>query len=279
MPESVYSYVDQTLHCGSVPLADIARRIGTPTYVYSADAVLERYRAYDQAFGAVPHRVCYAVKANSNLGLLKLLASVGAGFDIVSGGELFRVLKAGGDPDKIVFSGVGKTAQEIEYALENKIHSFNAESQPELTLIDALAARVGMRARVALRVNPDVDATTHPYISTGLREHKFGVDVSEAEGIYSSALKCSNLLLDGVSCHIGSQLLDTGPMMEAFDKVIALTDRLRGSGVPIRTLDLGGGLGVPYKPADASPSIQTFIDRICSKVAGKDLQVFIEPGR
>jgi len=241
--------------------------------------VLDRYRAYDEAFGTAPHQICYAVKANSNLSLLRLLAHAGAGFDIVSGGELFRVLKAGGDPGKVVFSGVGKTAQEIEFALEQRIHSFNSESEPELSLIDALASRRAARARVALRVNPDVDASTHPYISTGLREHKFGVNIAEAEEIYLRSLNSASLLLDGVSCHIGSQLLDTAPMMAAFDKMVALAERLRAKRVPIRTLDLGGGLGVPYKPDDVMPSIGSFIRAICEKVAGLGLTVTIEPGR
>lgn len=274
-----FEYVDGTLSCDGVALADIVRRCGTPTYVYSAGAILERYRAYDEAFGEAAHQVCYAVKANSNLSLLRLLAEAGAGFDIVSGGELFRVLRAGGDPGKVVFSGVGKTAQEIEYALENGIHSFNSESEAELSLIDSLAARHAIQARVALRVNPDVDASTHPYISTGLRQHKFGVDISEVEAMYQRALQHTNLLLEGVSCHIGSQLLDTGPMMEAFDKMVALVDRLRAAGIPIQTLDLGGGLGVPYKPSEPTPSIAAFIQEMCAKVAGRGLRVMIEPGR
>jgi diaminopimelate decarboxylase len=276
---SAFEYRQDTLYCEGVALADIARRAGTPLYVYSAAAILERYQAYDDAFGSAPHRICYAVKANSNLSILSLLAKQGAGFDIVSGGELFRVLKAGGDPAKVVFSGVGKTAAEIEYALETGIDSFNSESEAELSLIDALAARRGVQASVALRANPDVDATTHPYISTGLREHKFGIDISEVEALYGRARSLANLRLEGVSCHIGSQILDTGPMMEAFDKMIALVDRLRAAGLPIRTLDLGGGLGVPYKPADAAPSISEFIAAMCAKIEGKSLQIMIEPGR
>jgi diaminopimelate decarboxylase len=251
-----FSYREDTLYCDGVALADIARRAGTPVYVYSGAAILGRYQAYDQAFGDAPHQICYAVKANSNLSILRLLAEHGCGFDIVSGGELFRVLKAGGDPGKVVFSGVGKVGAEIEYALENGIHSFNCESEAELALIDALAARRGVQASVAVRVNPDVNATTHPYISTGLREHKFGVDISEVGALYDRARSLANLRLEGVSCHIGSQILDTGPMMEAFDKMIALVERLRAAGLPIHSLDLGGGLGVPYRPTDASPSIE-----------------------
>lgn len=272
-------YRDHSLYLENVPLADVARREGTPCYVYSRAAILDRFRAYDQAFGSAPHKVCYAVKANSNLSILKLLAEAGAGFDIVSGGELFRVLRAGADPDSVVFSGVGKTSQDVDYAIEHKIRSFNCESEPELALIDALASRRGIKARVALRVNPDVDAATHPYISTGLREHKFGIDIAEAEAVYERAREFSSLALDGVSCHIGSQITDTAPMLEVVDKMIALVKRLRARGLPIRTLDLGGGLGVAYKPSDKAPSICEYIQALCRRAAGHDLELLIEPGR
>jgi diaminopimelate decarboxylase len=272
-------YRDQTLYSEDVPLADIARSEGTPCYVYSSAAILDRFRAYDQAFGDQPHRVCYAVKANSNLAILKLLAEAGAGFDIVSGGELFRVLKAGANPELVIFSGVGKTAPEIEYALEHKIKSFNCESEPELALIDSLASRRGIQARVALRVNPDVDAATHPYISTGLRQHKFGIDIAGAEAVYDRARSLESLVLEGVSCHIGSQILDIAPMLSVFDKMVALTERLRSRGIPIRSLDLGGGLGVPYKTGDKSPSICEYIQAMRSKVSGHNLEILIEPGR
>src|SRR5437879_6516029 len=204
----MFSYLDQSLYCEQAPLADIARSAGTPCYVYSSGTILENYRAYDEGLGALPHMVCYAVKANGALAILSLLAKAGAGFDIVSGGELYAVLKAGGDAGRVVFSGVGKTSDEIDFALEKGIHSFNCESEPELALIDALAARHGVRAAFALRVNPDVDANTHPYISTGLREHKFGIDIHEAEAIYGRARAFQNLEARGVSCHIGSQLMD-----------------------------------------------------------------------
>jgi len=272
-------YRDQTLYLEDVPLADIARREGTPSYVYSSAAILDRFQAYEKSFGEVPHKVCYAVKANSNLAILKLLAEAGAGFDIVSGGELFRVLKAGADPAAVIFSGVGKTAQEIDYALEHRIRSFNSESEPELALIDSLAARRGLQARVALRVNPDVDAATHPYISTGLREHKFGIDIAGAEEVYERARAFEHLLLEGVSCHIGSQITDIAPMLEVFHKMIALVERLRARGLPIRTLDLGGGLGVPYKPGDQAPSICEYIQAMCRGTSGHNLEILIEPGR
>jgi diaminopimelate decarboxylase len=274
-----YSYQQHTLHCGRVSLADIAAQIGTPCYVYSAGDILERYRAYDEAFGDQPHQICYAVKANSNVSLLRLLAEAGAGFDIVSGGELYRVLKAGGDPLKVVFSGVGKTREEIEYALDQQIHTFNTESEAELELIDELAGKHGVIARVALRVNPDVDASTHPYISTGLSEHKFGVDISEVEGVYARAKRLQHLALEGVSCHIGSQLLDTDPMMETVDKMLALVARLRANDIPITHLDLGGGLGVAYKPQDKAPGIADVVSAVRAKVHGHNLTIMLEPGR
>jgi diaminopimelate decarboxylase len=272
-------YRDHTLYLEDVALADIARREGTPSYVYSRAAILDRFQAYERAFEHIPHTVCYAVKANSNLSILKLLAEAGAGFDIVSGGELFRVLKAGADPAVIIFSGVGKTAQEIDFALEHQIKSFNCESEPELALIDSLAARRGIRARVALRVNPDVDAVTHPYISTGLRQHKFGIDIAAAEAVYERARPLENLLLEGVSCHIGSQITDIAPMLEVFDKMIALVERLRARGLSIRTLDLGGGLGVAYQPGDQTLSICEFIQAMCRRTFGHGLEILIEPGR
>ena len=272
-------YRDHTLYAENVPLADIARREGTPCYVYSRAAIEDRFKAYDAAFGGTPHRVCYAVKANGNLSILKLLAEAGAGFDIVSGGELFRVLKAGASADRVIFSGVGKTGQEIDYALEHRIHGFNCESEPELALIDSLAGRRRVQAAVALRVNPDVDASTHPYISTGLREHKFGIDIAEAEAVYERTRAFENLSLEGVSCHIGSQILEIQPMREVFDKMVALVERLRTRGIPIRSLDLGGGLGVAYKPGETAPAIGDYVRAMCERVAGLDLEILVEPGR
>lgn len=273
------AYQDRALYCDGVALTDIAADAGTPCYVYSARAILENYRAYDTAFGSQPHTVCYAVKANSNLAILKLLAQAGAGFDIVSGGELYRVLKAGGDPQKIVFSGVGKTAPEIDAALTAGIFVFNCESEPELALIDALAHRRGMQARIAMRVNPDVDAATHAYISTGRLAHKFGIDISSAEAVYERACQYENLLLEGVSCHIGSQLMNPAPVMEAVDRVLDLIDRLRSKGFDIRHADLGGGLGVAYKPEDSTPAISKFIEQMCVGLKGRGLHAMIEPGR
>jgi diaminopimelate decarboxylase len=275
----MFRYIEKTLYCEDVPLDQIARKAGTPAYVYSTQIILDNYRAYDEAFGELPHAVCYAVKANSSLGVLSLLAKAGSGFDIVSSGELFRVLKAGGDPAKVVFSGVGKTAAEVEYALASGIHSFNCESEAEIALIDALAGRMGLRADFSLRVNPDVNAATHPYVATGLRDHKFGVDIAEAEAVYDRARSLGSVTASGVSCHIGSQLLDTDPVMEAVDKVLELIERLRAAGHGIRHVDFGGGLGVAYKSADSSPEIRSFIGKLKAKAEGRGLAVMVEPGR
>jgi diaminopimelate decarboxylase len=274
-----YHYQGDTLCLEDTPLADVAAAAGTPCYVYSSWDILERYHAYDDSFGAQPRLVCYAVKANSNLSILKLLAEQGSGFDIVSGGELFRVLSAGGDPDKIVFSGVGKTRDEIDWAIRSRIHSFNCESAAELELVESMAARRGVKVRVALRVNPDVEAATHPYISTGLKEHKFGIGIEEAEKLYIRAKGMSSVIPEGVSCHIGSQMLDTRPVMEAVDKLLELVERLRAHEVPIRSIDFGGGLGVQYQPQQSQPDIVAFVKMMCRKVEGKELTVMVEPGR
>lgn len=278
MPQP-FHYQDGVLFCEQVELAPLAEKAGTPLYVYSAGAILQNYRSYTSGLEGIPHRVCYAVKANGSLGILRLLKQEGAGFDIVSGGELFRVMEAGGDPASIVFSGVGKTRDEIELALERGIHSFNCESEAELALISSLASRLGRQASIALRVNPDVDAATHPYISTGLREHKFGIDIAEVEQVYERARSLPGLKLEGVSCHIGSQLLDAAPLVEAATKMLALVERLRGNGFAIKYFDLGGGLGVPYKPADPRPNSADFLARVRELIAGKDLFLLFEPGR
>ncbi len=275
----MFVYSGNDLYCEGMPLADIAAAVGTPAYVYSTQSILDNLRAYDEALAGVPHTVCYAVKANSTLAVLSLLARAGSGFDIVSGGELYRVLQAGGDPSKVVFSGVGKTAEEVEYALASGIKSFNCESEAELALIDALAARRAVQAGFAIRVNPDVDPATHPYISTGLSDHKFGIDIAEAEMVYARARQFRNLSPHGVSCHIGSQILDTDPIIEAVDKLLALVDRLRAAGHPIRHIDLGGGLGVAYRSGDQAPGIRGFVARLCERVQRTDLEVTVEPGR
>ena len=275
----MFSYSGSDLYCDQAPLEDIAGEVGTPAFVYSAGAILENYRAYHEALAGLPHRVCYAVKANSSLAILALLAKAGAGFDIVSGGELYRVLQAGGDPGQVVFSGVGKTPDEVEYALTRGIHSFNCESESEMALIDSLAARHGVKAAFAVRVNPDVDAATHPYISTGLSEHKFGIAISEAPGVYERARKFENLSADGVSCHIGSQILDPSPILEAVDKVLDLAARLREAGHAIRHLDLGGGLGIAYRPGEKAPEIRVFLAGLHDRLRASGLCVMVEPGR
>ena len=275
----MFSYSHNDLYCEQVPLADLAAAVGTPAYVYSSQAILDNFRAYDGAFGDVPHAVCYAVKANSSLAVLSLLARAGAGFDIVSGGELYRVIQAGGDPAKVVFSGVGKTAAEVEYALASGIHSFNCESETELALIDSLAARRGVKAGFAVRVNPDVDASTHPYISTGLSQHKFGIAIDQAVAVYNRSRALRNIIAEGVSCHIGSQILDPTPILEAVDKVLALAGALQAEGHPIRHIDLGGGLGVAYHGGEAGPEIGGFIQSLKERLCASGLKVMIEPGR
>ena len=275
----MFSYCHNDLLCEGVTLDDIARRTGTPVYVYSAQAILDAFRAYRESLAGIDHTICYAVKANANLAILSMLAREGSGFDIVSGGELFRVLRAGGDPAKIVYSGVGKTAEEVDYALATGIHSFNCESESELALIDALAARRGVKAAFAIRVNPDVDAATHPYISTGLSEHKFGIDISEAPAVYERARAFRNLEARAVSCHIGSQILDLNPMLEAVEKVVALACRLRDAGHPVSDIDLGGGLGVPYREGDPPPQIRSFVKQVRARFEGRGFAVLVEPGR
>ena len=267
------------LHCEGVDLAAIAGEVGTPCYVYSATAIVEAWQAYDAAFGDLPHQVCYAVKANSSLGVLALLAKRGAGFDIVSGGELYRVLKAGGDPAKVVFSGVGKTRHEIDFALDSGIASFNCESEAELAEINAAAAARGITANFSMRVNPDVDAVTHPYISTGLRDHKFGIDLAAAPGVYRRSRAFPNLRAAGVSCHIGSQILDYSPILEAAGKVLSLVETLQAEGFAIDHVDLGGGLGISYQPADTAPLIADFIASLKDRLGRDHLTVMIEPGR
>jgi diaminopimelate decarboxylase len=274
-----FFYREGQLHCEEVELKTLVAHYGTPAYVYSKRAILARWNDYERALTGIPHRVCFAVKANSNLAVLAILARAGAGFDIVSGGELQRVLKAGGDPATVVFSGVGKTAPEIELALEKRIHSFNCESETEIGLLSSLAAARGVTASIALRVNPDVNAKTHPYISTGLREHKFGVDIAAAEDIYRRASCLPGIAVEGVSCHIGSQLLEIEPLLEAADKTLALVARLRAEGMHIRFLDLGGGLGVQYRPEERSASIGEFAARLRPKLDALHLTLMLEPGR
>lgn len=275
----MFSYHEDILICDQVPLTQIAEGAGTPCYVYSAHDILESWQCYDRAFGTLPHEVCYAVKANSNLAILALLAKAGSGFDIVSAGELFRVLQAGGDPARVVFSGVGKTAAEMEFAITHGIHSFNCESEAELEVLNAVAGRAGAKINFALRVNPDVNAATHPYISTGLRQHKFGIDLSEAPDVYARASRLGHLAATGVSCHIGSQILELDPLLEAAEKVLALAASLRDAGHPIDHVDLGGGLGIAYQPGDHPPAIAQLVERLGKVIAESGFKIMVEPGR
>ncbi|MGC8759758.1 MAG: diaminopimelate decarboxylase [Bryobacteraceae bacterium] len=274
-----FHYRHGVLHCEDVDLRDIASQAGTPCYVYSSAALLDGWRAFEQGLAGLPHLVCFAVKANGNLAVLRLLAEAGAGFDIVSGGELYRVLRAGADPARVVFSGVGKTRQEIDAALEAGIHSFNCESEEELHLLSALASRTGRTARAAIRVNPDIDAATHPYISTGLRRHKFGIPMEEAEELYLRAAALPGIALEGASCHIGSQLLDIAPLMAAADRMAAFVERLREKGIAVKFLDLGGGLGVPYRRQDPAPDVASYLRHVRRVAEELRVELLVEPGR
>ncbi|MFZ5928855.1 MAG: diaminopimelate decarboxylase [Acidobacteriota bacterium] len=274
-----FEYRDGVLFCEQVDLTEVAGRAGTPCYVYSAGALRRAFGVFEEGLAGTPHLVCFAVKANGNLAVLRLLAEAGAGFDIVSGGELFRVLRAGADPAKIVFSGVGKTREEIEAALQAGIHSFNCESEAELMLLSSLAQRLGKTARAAIRVNPDVDAATHPYISTGLKRHKFGIDIAAAEELYVRAAALPALSLEGASCHIGSQLLDVAPLVEAAERMGALVERLRKRGIALRFLDLGGGLGVPYRRDDPWPDVPRYLAAVRGLAERLQVELLLEPGR
>ena len=273
-----FNYRDGELFAEGVALSAIAERFGTPTYVYSRAHIEAQYQAYAQALAGMPHLVCFAVKANSNLGVLNVLARLGAGFDIVSRGELERVLAAGGQADKIVFSGVGKTRDDMRRALEVGVHCFNVESAEELERLQLVAAELGVRAPVSLRVNPDVDAGTHPYISTGLKENKFGIDIATAEDVYIRAAQLPNLEIVGVDCHIGSQLTTLEPFIDALDRLLDLVDRLGECGIYLRHIDLGGGLGVRYRDEEP-PLAADYVKAVRERLDGRDLALVFEPGR
>ena len=273
-----FQYQDDRLLAEAVDVGRLAAEHGTPLYVYSRATLERHWNAFDQALGEHPHLVCYAVKANSNLAVLAVLARLGSGFDIVSGGELARVLKAGGDPGRIVFSGVGKTVAEMEQALEAGIRCFNVESTSELMRLDRVAGAHGVTAPVSLRVNPDVDARTHPYISTGLKENKFGISVGAAVDAYRQAASAAHLSVAGVDCHIGSQLTTITPFVDALNRVLELVDRLQDEGITLGHLDLGGGLGVPYRD-EHPPTPAEYVRPLLARLAGSDKQILIEPGR
>ena len=266
------------LHCEGVALAAIARELGTPTYVYSSAALAANYRAYADALAGTEHLICYAVKANSNLAVLNLLARRGAGFDIVSGGELARVLAAGGDPARVVFSGVGKSAAEMAAALRAGIHCFNVESTAELERLNAVAGSLGRRAPISLRVNPDIDAGTHPYIATGLSENKFGLPIATARECYALARALPHIDILGVDCHIGSQLTTLAPFEAALERVLVLVAELRADGIALRHLDLGGGLGVRYRD-ETPPAAPDYVTALRRHTDALGLTLILEPGR
>ena len=273
-----FPYRDGRLHAENVAVSDIAAAHGTPCYIYSRAALETAFGEYQQALAGCEHMICYAVKANSNLAVLNVLARLGAGFDIVSGGELERVIAAGGDPAKIVFSGVGKRPEEMARALALGIHCFNLESAAELEVLDRVAGERGLIAPISVRVNPDVDAKTHPYISTGLRENKFGVTVDEALQVYQRATELDHIQVVGLDCHIGSQLTEISPFIDALHRLLTLVDTLAERGIAIRHLDLGGGLGVRYRDEEP-PSIAQYIGAIRRELEGRDVQLLFEPGR
>lgn len=275
----MFAYRNGVLCAEQTPLDEIARRFGTPVYVYSSAAIREAYGEFQAALQGRQSMVCYSVKANSNLSVLALLTRLGAGFDIVSGGELERVVAAGGDMRKTLFSGVGKTEGEIALALERGIYCLNLESEAELERVDAVARRVGRRAPVAFRVNPDIDARTHPYISTGLRESKFGVAHDEAERLCARAASLASIELVGIGCHIGSQLAHAAPFAEAAARIAALADRLRARGIVLKHLDIGGGMGIRYRPEEAAEPIGSFLDAALGMLAGRPETLIVDPGR
>ena len=273
-----FQYHDHRLFAEEVPLTRVAEQFGTPCYVYSRATLERHWRAFDRAFADRPHLVCFAVKANSNLAVLNVLARLGSGFDIVSVGELERVVAAGGDPSKVVFSGVGKRRDEMRRALELGIRCFNVESLAELERLDRVAGEMGVTAPVALRVNPDVDARTHPYIATGLKENKFGIDIEAAPAVYRRARELPNLRVSGVDCHIGSQLTELAPFMDALDRVLRLVEQLAADGIALDHLDLGGGLGIRYEE-EAPPEPAEYAEAIGRRLEGLPYEVLIEPGR
>lgn len=273
-----FQYTDNELWCERVPVSDIAREVGTPFYLYSHATLRQHFRAFEDAFADMKHLTCFSMKSNSNLAILRLFAQEGGGVDIVSGGELYRALKAGVEPEKIVFSGVGKQDEDIEYALKSDIFMFNIESAQEVLKLDEMAGRIGKKVRVSIRVNPDVDPETHPYISTGLKKNKFGIDVNDALEQYTIAAGMKNLVVLGISCHIGSQLTQVEPFIDALRKLEKLVQRLRGAGIRIDYLDLGGGLGITYD-TEEPPHPREYAGAVKEALKVEDLTLILEPGR
>jgi diaminopimelate decarboxylase len=274
-----FNYHHGRLRAEEVDIGAIAERFGTPCYIYSRATLERHWHVFNDALVTHPHLICYAVKANSSLAVLQVLAALGSGFDIVSAGELERVLRAGGEPSRIVFSGVGKRADEMRRALEAGIRCFNVESEAELECLETVAAETGRMAPVSIRVNPDVDAQTHPYISTGLRDNKFGVDVDTALQVYQRASELPHLQVTGIDCHIGSQLTDIGPFVDALDRVLALVDRLQSVGIELAHIDLGGGLGIPYRATDTPPPPSVYARELLTRMADRPHELLLEPGR
>jgi diaminopimelate decarboxylase len=273
-----FQYRQGELQCEDVPIRQIARQVGTPFYLYSHNTLLNHFRVFDSAFSPIPHLICFALKANSNLAILRIFAKEGAGADVVSGGEIFKALKAGVAPERIVYAGVGKTKEEIEFALRSRILMFNVESPSELALINEVAQKLGIQAQVALRINPDVDPLTHPYISTGLKKNKFGIEISRALDEYQAAMEMDHVQVIGVHQHIGSQITEVAPFVDSLTKIADLIRRLRERGIPIQYLDVGGGLGITYYKENP-PTPRVFAESLIAVIQDLGCTVVLEPGR
>jgi diaminopimelate decarboxylase len=273
-----FEYKNRELYCEGLPVEQIAQKVGTPFYLYSYNTLVRHFTVFNQAFEQIPHLVCYSAKANSNIALIRLFVGLGGGVDVVSGGELYRAMKGGADPKKVVFSGVGKREDEIEYALTSGILMFNVESSQELQVINEVAGRIGKKAPIAIRVNPDIDPKTHPYISTGLKKNKFGIDISMAPRAYRLASELQNLQIVGIDCHIGSQLVEVEPIVEALRKLKRLVKVLREGGMEIRYLDLGGGLGITYEDEEPPHPVE-YASTLLEEIKGFDSTLILEPGR
>ncbi|WP_029523153.1 diaminopimelate decarboxylase [Persephonella sp. KM09-Lau-8] len=276
---SYFRYKGNQLFCEDIPAKDIVAEYGTPVYIYSKKAIEDKIKQYKEAFSGYPTQICYAAKANSNLSILKIFNKHGLGLDIVSGGELYRGLKAGFPPDKIVYAGVGKTDNELIQAIDAGILSFNVESLMELDVLNELAGKLGKKANVSIRINPDVDPKTHPYISTGMKKSKFGIDMEDAEEAFLKANKLPNLNLVGIHCHIGSQIMDVSPYKEAVEKTVELVLKLQKKGINLKHIDIGGGLGIKYKPEDNPPHPRELAEAVIPVVRETGLKLLIEPGR
>lgn len=274
----LFNYKNETLFCEELPIPEIAEKIGTPFYLYSKNTLLRHYERFDECLSGIDHIVCYAMKANSSLAICKLLADAGAGADVVSGGELWRALRVGTPPEKIVFNGNGKTAEELIAALDADILMFNVDSESELVLLDRLAGEMGRKARVALRVNPDIDPKTHPYISTGLKESKFGVALANALELYKEAASMPNIEVVGIHKHLGSQIVELSPFVAGLERLIALKDELDRSGIEIRYIDMGGGIGITYND-EHPPSFEEYVNAIRPLIEGSGRTLIVEPGR